>query len=160
MFGMGEIGNIIEAQKKAAYQNFINDLMRHPDKLAALVAKFQKPLDNSLVQGVDNRVQADMAQRGLSQAPGIFAATESQALAPYEQQNQQTAMNAVLQMLGIGGSTFSNSSPSNNSGALQMFLKSLKGGGSGTGGGTDTSSLGGFSTDNIFSGVDNIGTSG
>src|SRR5271157_5694751 len=86
-FGAGEIGNILEEQKRMQYQNYIMDLMKNPQKLAALVAKLQKPMDNALVQGVTNQVQGNMAERGLSQAPGIFAASQSQALAPYEQQN-------------------------------------------------------------------------
>lgn len=133
LFGMGEIGNIMEQRKKAAYQQMIMDLISHPEKLAAMAAKLQKPLDNGLVQSVNNRVQADMATRGLSQAPGIFGATEAQALAPFEQQNSDRAMQAVMQMLGMPAGTFGQ--PSNNSGALQMFLKTLKGGGgsSGTG---------------------------
>lgn len=130
LFGMGEIGNIMEQRKKAAYQQMIMDLISHPEKLAAMAAKLQKPLDNSLVQGVNNRVQADMATRGLSQAPGIFAATESQALAPYQQQNADRAMQAVMQMLGMPQGTFGQ--PQNNSGALQMFMNTLK---KGTGGG-------------------------
>lgn len=133
-FAGGEIGNILEARKKSQYQNFINDLMMHPEKLAAMAAKLQKPLDNSLVQGVTNTVQGDLAQRGLSQAPGIFAATESQALAPYQQQNANTALQAVMSMLGLPAGTFG--APQNNSGALGLFLKSLKGGGSSGGGGT------------------------
>lgn len=134
-FGAGEIGNILEARKKAQYQNYINDLMMHPEKLAALAAKLQKPLDNSLVQGVTNTVQGNMAERGLSQAPGIFAASESQALAPYVQQNENTALQTVMQMLGMPAGTFG--TPQNNSGSLQLFLNSLKsrGGGGGGGGG-------------------------
>ena len=132
-FGGGEIGNIIEAKKKADYQNYINDLMKNPGKLAALVAKMQQPLNQGLQQAVGNSVQGNMAERGLSQAPGIFAASESQALAPYYQQNQNAAMQSVLQMLGMQSGTFGN--PTNNAPALQMFLKSLQGGGSGSSGG-------------------------
>jgi hypothetical protein len=133
MFGAGEIGNILEEQKRLSYQNFILDLVKHPEKLAAMAAKLQKPLDNALVQGVTNTVQGDLAQRGLSQAPGIFAATESQALAPYQQQNANTALQAVMASLGLPAGTFG--APANTSGALQSFLKTLSPG-SGGGGGT------------------------
>jgi hypothetical protein len=135
-YGFGTIGNIIEQQKKAAYQNKIMSLLNNPAALAAMAAKLQKPLDAGLTQAVTNQVQGNMAERGLSQAPGIFAASESQALAPYVQQNQQTAMNAVLQLLGLPAGSFSQ--PSNNSGSLQMFMNSLKniGGGGGGAGGT------------------------
>src|SRR6266850_1148791 len=131
LFGAGSIGNILEQRKKMEYQNFVMNLLKHPEQLAAMAAKIQKPLDNSLVQGVNNRVQADMATRGLAQAPGIFAATESQALAPFEQQNANTAMQAVLASLGLPAGTFGQ--PNNNTGGLQSFLNTFKK--SGTGGG-------------------------
>src|ERR1035441_1240986 len=145
MAGAGTIGNLIEAKKKADYQNYINDLMQHPEKLAALVQKMQKPMDNALVQGVTNQVQGNMAERGLSQAPGIFAASQSQALAPYEQQNYNTALSSVMNMLGMPAGTFGQSQ--NNSGAWQMFMKTLQPGGGGGGGGS--SQGGGFSDFNM-----------
>jgi hypothetical protein len=126
--GAGEIGNIMEERKRLAYQNFVMDLLKNPAKLAAMAAKIQQPLNNGLVQGVTNQVQGDMASRGLSQAPGIFAATESQALAPFEQQNQQTAMNAFLQSLGLPAGTFGK--PTDIGSILSMFKGGSSGGGS------------------------------
>lgn len=117
----GEVGNIMEERKRLAYQNFVMDLLSHPEKLAAMAAKIQQPLNNGLVQGVNNRVQGDMAARGLSQAPGIFAASEGQALAPYVQQNQQTAMQAVLSSLGLPAGTFGQ--PQNLSSLMTLFAK-------------------------------------
>ena len=72
-----------------------------PSALAERVRGATQPLNQGLVEAVQNRVQADMASRGLAQAPGVFAAEESQALAPYQQQNQQTALNLILRQLGI-----------------------------------------------------------
>lgn len=138
-FGAGEVGNIIESEKQAAYQNFVMSLLKDPAKLQALVAKLQQPLNNGLTQAVGNQVQGNMAERGLSQAPGIFAASESQALAPFYLQNQNAALNAVMQLLGMPAGTFKN--PSNNSGALGLFMKSLQGGG---GDGGDGGFAGGF----------------
>src|ERR1035438_7820190 len=132
----GTVGNIMEEQKKAAYQNFVMGILKDPAKLAAMIAKVQQPLSQGLQQSVGNKVQGDMAQRGLSQAPGIFAATESQALAPYYQQNQAVAENAVLSSLGMPAGTFGQ--PANTSGAMSLFLNSLKnrGGGGGVNAGT------------------------
>jgi hypothetical protein len=137
-FGTGTLGNIIEQMKQASYQNKIMGLLNNPAALAAMAAKLQQPLNNGLTQAVGNQVQGSMAERGLSQAPGIFAASQSQALAPYYQQNQNEAMNAVLQLLGMPAQTFK--SPTNNSGSLQMLLKSLQPQQSG-GGGYDTSGM-------------------
>lgn len=128
-FGAGTLENILQGIQQNSYRNKIMSLLNNPAALAAMASKLQKPLDAGLTQSVTNQVQGDMAERGLSQAPGIFAASESQALAPFVQQNQQTAMNTVLQLLGMPAGTFK--SPSNNSGALQMFLKSLNRGGGG-----------------------------
>ncbi len=129
VLGAGEVGNILEERKRLQYQNFVMDLLKHPEKLAAMAAKIQQPLNNGLVQAVDNRVQGDMASRGLSQAPGIFAASESQALAPYVQQNQNEAMNAVLQSLGMPAGSFQQ--PQNLSGIMSLFSQPLKAGSGG-----------------------------
>lgn len=123
LMGAGEVGNIIEAKKRLDYQNFVMNLLKNPQQLAAMAAKIQQPLNNGLVQSVNNQVQGDMAARGLSQAPGIFAASESQALAPFVQQNQQTAMNAVLQSLGLPAGTFSQ--PSSMAPLMSLFSKPL-----------------------------------
>ena len=132
MLGSGEIGNILEERKRASYQNFLMDLIKHPEKLTAMVLKAQRPLDNSLVQAVTNRVQGDVASRGLSQAPGIFAAEESQAIAPFQQQNYDKAMQQVLASLGLPGGTFQQ--PQNLSPLLMQFLRLF---GGKKGGGTD-----------------------
>lgn len=121
--GAGEIGNILEERKRLAYQNFVMDLLSHPEKLAAMAAKIQQPLNNGLIQSVGNQVQGDMASRGLAQAPGIFAAGESQALAPYYQQNQSTALNAVMQSLGLPSGTFQ--PPQNLSSLMSLFSKPM-----------------------------------
>ncbi len=138
MLGTGEVGNIIEERKRAAYQNQLMSLIKDPAKLTQMILKAQRPLDNSLVQSVGNRVQADLASRGLSQAPGIFGASEAQALAPFQQQNYNEAMNQVLTSLGLPGSTFRQ--PENLSPLLTQFLRSFRTGGGGGGGGgtTDT----------------------
>jgi hypothetical protein len=87
------IGNLQSAEKK--YANLT------PEQLAGLVSRAEQPLGQDLIEGVTNQVQADMATRGLSQAPGIFAATESQALAPYKLQEQQNALQLVMKQLGL-----------------------------------------------------------
>src|SRR5229473_394004 len=127
LFGAGEVGNVIEERKRAQYQSLLMDLINHPEKLTAMVLKAQRPLDNSLVQSINNRVQGDLAERGLSQAPGIFAASEAQALAPFQQQNQQTALQQVLASLGLPGGTFKD--PQNMTPALMAFLRSFGTGG-------------------------------
>lgn len=104
--GAGEAGNLIEEKKRMDYQNFVMNLLKNPQQLAAMAAKIQQPLNNGLVQSVNNQVQGNLASRGLSQAPGIFAASEGQALAPFVQQNQQTALQAVLQSLGLPAGSF------------------------------------------------------
>lgn len=100
--GMGLTGNIIngvqQGQQVKQMQNAEN---LSPAALASKVSSATQPLDQSLVNNVQNLVQADVASRGLAESPGTFAATESQALAPFEQQNQQTAMQLILTQLGF-----------------------------------------------------------
>jgi hypothetical protein len=119
----GTGANLLQDVKKDQYQNYVMNLLKNPQALAAMVAKLQQPLNNGLTQSVGNQVQGNMAERGLSQAPGVFAGAESQALAPFYQQNQSTATQALLQALGLPPSTFG--SPINTSGAWQGFLKGL-----------------------------------
>lgn len=136
MLGTGEIGNILEERKRAQYQNFVMNLIKDPAKLTQMVLKAQRPLDNALVQAINNRVQADLASRGLSQAPGVFAAEQSQAIAPYIQQNEQTAMQQVLASLGLPAGTFRK--PENLSPLLTQFLRAFRTGGGGGGATSDT----------------------
>src|ERR1700741_2348097 len=60
-----------------------------------------QPLSLGLVQDVTSQVSGTLAERGLSQAPGIQATELATALAPYQQQNQQTALQLVLTRLGL-----------------------------------------------------------
>jgi hypothetical protein len=124
LVGAGEVGNILEGNKAGQYQNFVMNLLKNPQLLAQMAAKIQQPLNNGLTQAVGNQVQGNLASRGLSQAPGIFAASESQALAPFYQQNQNTAMQAVLQSLGLPAGTFR--PPTNLGPAMSLFLNSFK----------------------------------
>lgn len=133
--GLGEIGNLLagraadkQASDLAAQEKRIQNLT--PAQLTGLVTSAEKPIDNALVQSINNSVQADMASRGLAEAPGIFAAGESQALAPYVQQNYQTALNQVLQQLGLPlsyANTLAQFLPKqqNLTPAMQLFLQQL-----------------------------------
>jgi len=124
MFGAGEVGNIIEEQKRAAYQNMLMNLLKNPQQLAAMAQKISQPLTAGLTQSVGNQVQGQLAERGLGQSPGIYGATLAQSLAPYQQQNYNTALNSVLQTLGMPAGTFQQ--PQNLSGALQQFLQTTR----------------------------------
>jgi hypothetical protein len=102
-----------------------------PGQLGSMVSGAEQPLDRSLINTVNNQVQGDMASRGLAEAPGIFASSEAQALAPFEQQNQQTALQLILQKLGLpaetlaalksGGGGMANMNP-----LLQMIMQMMK----------------------------------
>jgi len=131
----GVTGNILEERKRLEYQNYVMNLLKNPQALAAAIAKIQQPLNQGLQQSVGNAVQGNMAERGLAQAPGTFAASESQALAPFYEQNLNTATQAFLQSLGMPAGTFG--SPVNTSGALALFMNSLKNRAGGGTGGTD-----------------------
>lgn len=104
--GAGLGGNIMSSiqQGDVASQAAKNAKLT-PGQLGTMVSGAEQPLDRSLINTVNNQVQADMASRGLAEAPGIFGATEAQALAPYQQQNQQTALQLILEKLGLPAST-------------------------------------------------------
>ena len=95
----GEIGNLLAGrQQQQAYNSVTKET---PDQIGRDAARTAAPLDRALTQSVTNQVSGDLASRGLSQAPGILASTESQALAPYAYQNYQAALQAVMQKLGL-----------------------------------------------------------
>jgi hypothetical protein len=104
--GAGIAGNLMNAitrgQQVSQLQSAEKKLANlTPEQLSGMVAKGTAPLNQNLLQNVGNLVQADVAGRGLAESPGVFAATESQALAPYQQQNQSTALQLVMKKLGL-----------------------------------------------------------
>lgn len=133
--GLGEIGNLLAGSAASSQENQLANQEKKiasltPAQLTSMVTAAQRPIDNALVQNINNSVQADMASRGLAQAPGIFAASEAQALAPAEQANYQTALNQVLAQLGLPLSyaqTLAQFLPKtqNMTPAMQLFLQQL-----------------------------------
>lgn len=102
----GTVGNI-EAnsarnqvlQSEMAQMNTLQNLT--PTQEAAGIAQFQRPLSQALTSAVGNTVQGQLSERGLSEAPGIYATQLSQALSPYQLQLQQQAQQAYFQSLGL-----------------------------------------------------------
>jgi hypothetical protein len=140
---LGEIGNLLAGGQQSQQAKLLRDQQQRiasmsPADLTRMVQSAQAPLNQGLVQSVQNSVQGDLAQRGLAQAPGIFAATESQALAPYVQQNYDRALQQVLTQLGLPmeyATTIKQFLPGQKdiTPSMMMFLKQLaarKGGGS------------------------------
>jgi len=104
--GAGTIGNILASNKRNQALQQQLDVQKQlmsltPEAIAKGAAAIEKPLSSGLTTSVGNAVQGYLAERGLSQAPGIQAETLSQGLAPYKLQEQQLAMNAFLQKLGL-----------------------------------------------------------
>lgn len=132
--GAGLFGNIMNSITRG---NAISQMTKNenlsPEALAAKVSAATKPLDQSLVENIQNQVQADVASRGLAQAPGVFAAEESQAIAPAEQQNQQTALQLILRQLGIPEEILASTQGSSDPMAalMMLMLRNQSGGGGG-----------------------------
>jgi hypothetical protein len=100
--GSGIVGNVLQSIQQSQQLNKVKSIESlTPQQLAAKVSAATQPLSAGLTQEVGNIVQANMAERGLAQAPGIFAAEEAQTLAPFYQQNQQTALELISRQLGI-----------------------------------------------------------
>lgn len=109
--GMGVLSNVIrgnrvnEAQKAALKrQAELDQLIKNPALLAQKVQAMTQPLNQGLVQGVENTAQAGLAERGLGTSPQIANEVFGQALGPYQHQNQMEALRSVLQMYGIDDS--------------------------------------------------------
>ena len=133
----GTVGNITGNQMKdrALLQQL--DLQKSlaamtPQQLALQAQQLQQPLSEGLTQGVGNQVQAMMGERGLSQAPGIFSQTMAQSLAPFQIQEQQMAMNAILQKLGLpieaAGRFLPTPNTTSTAGIWQTLMNQLQGG--------------------------------
>lgn len=139
--GAGLVGNLLaDKQRAAAAKQAQANMNLTPAQLAAQVSGATNPLNANLVQAVTGNVNANQAEMGLSQAPGLTAQAISQGLAPFEQQNQQTAMQLVLKRLGLPAE-FAATIPQNAQLAplLAMIFKSF---GSGGGSGSPTNSFG------------------
>jgi hypothetical protein len=109
LFGLGTsvaglIGNIATEKARSAQLNQLSSLEKNlptSTALATQVANATQPLNEGLVQSVGNTVSGSLAEQGLSQAPGIQGAVLAQSLAPFEQQNQNTALQLVMERLGL-----------------------------------------------------------
>lgn len=100
--GAGEIGNILADRQRAGLLDQEKKWANlTPQQLSAKIAAATQPLSQGLTQAVGNTVQAQAGERGLAQSPGIFQAMLAQALAPYYQQNQNTALEAILKQMGL-----------------------------------------------------------
>lgn len=102
--GLGLFGNLMNEIQRQGQLNMIKKsekTLGDPTQLAKQVSSATQPLNEGLVQSVDNTVKGSLAESGLSESPGILATTESQALAPFEQQNQSTALQLVMERLGL-----------------------------------------------------------
>lgn len=100
--GAGLAGNIsADQQRSAAAKSAQANMNLTPAQLAQQVGQATQPLNSQLVQSVTGNVNANQQEMGLSQAPGLTAQAVASGLAPYEQQNQQNAMQLVMQKLGL-----------------------------------------------------------
>lgn len=102
--GAGTIGNIMNQKARSDQLGKISKAEKtlgNPTQLAEQVSAATQPLNEGLVQSVGNTVSGSLAERGLSQAPGIQGTELAQALAPFQQANQQTALQLVLERLGL-----------------------------------------------------------
>lgn len=141
--GIGTLSNFLANRKKQQYLDFLqnqmkqrSDIINNPEKWAAFMSTFRRPMQQGLISGVTNAVQGSLAERGLSASPTIFQSTLSQALAPYLQNNEDMATRAALSALPGGNAP----SPSefggntNLTGLMQTLLRGKSGGSSASAG--------------------------
>jgi hypothetical protein len=138
--GAGLAGNIsADKQRAAAASAAEKNMNLTPQQLSAMVTGAETPLNANLVQAITGNVNSNLATQGLSEAPGLIATAESQALAPFQQQNQHTALQLVLQKLGLPAEFLKSIPPNSNlSPLLAMLFKGFGGPTGGGGGGFPT----------------------
>lgn len=137
----GSIQNFQQRQKQIDAQNYISSLLKDPTKYNKAVAGYTAPLDAGLTAGITNQVQGQLAERGLGSSPAAFTQAETQALAPYLQQNKQSAVNDLFNMLGLSTGGVSPTQPID----MSKILSQLK-----LGGGSSDSTLVDTSSDDLM----------
>jgi hypothetical protein len=154
--GAGLINNISTGIQENQQISKLKSL-ENPTNLSKEVAAATQPLNSGLVQSVGNTVDASLAEKGLAQAPGIEATTLSQSLAPFEQQNQQTALQLVLQQLGIPESILGalGKQQTNISPALALLMRQNN-----PSGGSNPTNPNSSQYDSFFNSLGNFGSSG
>jgi hypothetical protein len=126
ILGLGSSGyNLYNQYQNQQYQNNLRSYAQDPAKMNAYAAQFTQPLNAGLTADVGNQSQSYLAQRGLSDSPQISQEVESQALAPYVQQNQQAGYQDALAALGLGGGAINPGAQQQNSQA--QLAKTLSG---------------------------------
>jgi hypothetical protein len=98
---------------------------KHPEAIAAMESGFEKPLSAGLTKGVGNVVNASLAEQGLSQAPGIQSQVLAQALAPYQQNEQQMALMETFKALGLPTDALNAMGSLKDPNSLALLLKSI-----------------------------------
>lgn len=129
------VNNAIQTNNYNKTQSYIQNLIKNPTAMAAAAAKYQQPLSAGLTDSVTNAAQAQLAERGLGGSPAAMQSVLAQALAPYIQQNQQTAMQTLMESLRLGSGTQPVASGPMD---LSKLLAQIKAGGSTP---TDTASM-------------------
>lgn len=129
---LGSAGaGLFNSYENNKYQDMLRSYAGSPQKLQSYAAGFTQPLAAGLTQGVNNQAQGYAAERGLASSPALEQQIESQAIAPYIQQQQSQAMQTALQALGLGGGAQPN--PAGSFGQLgsgiQGLLKQFQGSG-------------------------------
>lgn len=121
--------NLYNQYQQKQYQDKLRELSTNPAKFMQFAEGFKQPLAAGLTQGVNNQSQAYLAERGLSDSPQVSQAVESQAIAPYIQQQQNQAVQDAYAALGIGGGAISPQVQQQNSQQnLAQILARLGGG--------------------------------
>lgn len=104
--GFGLVSNIMATQQQQSALNRISSYQKNPAKAAQVINSLTQPLSLGLTEDVGNNVQGYLAERGLSGSPNITSSVLAQALAPYQQQNQQQAMQEFQMLLNPTGAGF------------------------------------------------------
>jgi hypothetical protein len=136
--GAGLISNISANKQQSNEANLLMQQQQQianttPSQLTQEATSAAGPLNQGLVQAVTNATQGNLAEQGLAESPGIQSAVLAQALAPYQQNNVQTAMQAILAKLGLPAqyaSAIMGSMPKSQSLAplLALFARNNSGG--------------------------------
>lgn len=103
--GAGFLQNWLANREAKKKQDYVMSLLTDPKKFQALVTQAEQPLSKGLTTDIARQTDAYGAERGLGSTPAIMKDVYAQALAPYQQREQQMAIDSVLKRLGIYADT-------------------------------------------------------
>lgn len=120
----GQVNMKALADLYQAYQKYqLQQTLQDPSQVSKNASKLFTGLSPALTRGLNRQVDAEMQERGLTGAPGLYSEALAEAKAPYIYQGEQAALQEYLQSIGLSEGMYNQGGPL---GDFSNFLTQLK----------------------------------